>query len=130
SIDVANLENTTEPLILGSIADKNIKTFSTSNNIIKSNLYSATIAENQMLIRIVDDPTDTARFDTSVSGLATNLLNGNLIAAQIAPNGFNPSTTYRVAGSQLCSMILGDVDGDGIITDNDLNLLNSYIGYN
>jgi hypothetical protein len=130
TIDVANLENTTEPLILGSISDKNIKSFNTSNLVINSKLYSATMAENQIFIRIVDDPTDTGRFDTSVSGLATSLLNGNLIGAQIIPNASNPSIFYRVANAKLCSMILGDVDGNGIIDENDLNILNSYLGFN
>ena len=130
TIDVTNLENTTEPLILGTISDKNIKLFNTASVIIDSTLYSATIVNNTMSIRIVDDPTDVVRFDTSVSGLATALLNGNLVGAMIAPDGTNPTVTYRVATAKLCSMIVGDVDGNGIIDENDLNLLNSYIGYN
>jgi hypothetical protein len=130
TIDITNLENTTEPLILGTITDKNIKTFTTSNVVINSTLYSATIVDNQMLIRIVDDPTDTVRFNTAVTGLATNLLNGQLVEAQIITDGYNPSLNYRVANARLCSMIVGDVDGNGIIDENDLNLLNSYIGYN
>lgn len=130
TIAITNLETTTEPLILGVISDRNIDALSNNNTIINSKLYSATLAENQMLIRIVDDPTDAVRFDTSVSGLATNLLNGNLVGAQIAPDASNPSLVYRVASASLCSMIVGDVDGNGIIDDNDLNLLNSYLGYN
>ena len=129
TIDITNLENTTEPLVLGTASDKNIKGFAT-NVIINSELFSATIAENTMLIRIVDDPTDTVRFNTSVTGLATSLLNGQLVGAQIAPDGTNQAITYRVASASLCSMILGDVDGNGIIDINDLNLLNSYLGYN
>lgn len=130
TIDIANLENTTEPLILGAISDRNIKSFNSSNITINSKLYSATMAENKILIRIVDDPTDTNRFDTSVSGLATNLLNGNLVGAKIAPDESNPSLVYRVANATLCSMIVGDVDGNGIIDNHDLDLLNSYLGYN
>lgn len=130
TIDITNLENTTEPLVLGAIADKNIKTFNTSTVTIDANLYSATIANNTMLIRIVDDPTDTVRFDTSVTALATDLLNGKLVSAQFAPDGYKPSTFYRISNARLCSMIVGDVDGNGIIDENDLNLLNSYLGYN
>ena len=128
TIAITNLENSTEPLILGTISDKNLKTFNT-NNVINSVLYSATLANNTMLIRIPDDPTDP-RFNTAVTGLVTNLLNGNLVGAQIAPDGTNPSVFYRVANARLCSMILGDVDGNGIIDSNDLNLLNTYLGYN
>lgn len=130
TIQIANLENTTEPLILGTISDKNIKSFNTSNITINSKLYSATMAENNVFIRIVDDPTDTVRFDTSVSGLATNLLNGQLVSAQMTPDASAPFTNYRVANARLCSMIVGDVDGNGIIDENDLNLLNTYLGYN
>lgn len=130
TIDITNLENTTEPLVLGAIADKNIKTFNTSTVTIDANLYTATVVNNTMLIRIVDDPTDTVRFDTSVTALATDLLNGQLISAQFAPDGTKPSIFYRVTNARLCSMIVGDVDGNGIIDENDLNLLNSYLGFN
>jgi hypothetical protein len=129
TIDITNLEVTTEPLILGTISDKNIKTFTTNNIPINSLLYSATVVNNQMLIRIIDDPTDP-RFNTLVSGLASSLLNGQLVGAQITPDGYNPSLVYRVANARLCSMIWGDVDGNGIIDDNDLTLLDSYLGYN
>ena len=129
TIDITNLENATEPLILGTIADKNIKTFNTSNITINSLMYAATMAQNQILIRIPDDPTDP-RFNTSVTGLVTNLLNGNLVAAKVSPDGTNTSIFYRVANATLCSMILGDVDGNGIIDEADLALLNTYLGYN
>jgi hypothetical protein len=130
TIDITNLENTTEPLVLGTIVDKNIKTFTTSTVNITANLYTATMSENTLLVRIVDDPTDIVRFDTTVSALATDLLNGNLVAAMFAPDGTEPTINYRVSNARLCSMIVGDVDGNGIIDVNDLNLLNSYLGYN
>jgi hypothetical protein len=129
-IDLSNLEVASEPLLLGAIADKNIKFFSSISSTINSKLYSATMAEDELLIRIIDDPTDAVRFDTSVITLQSNLLNGNFIGAQIFPDGTNPNVSYRIADASLCSYIVGDVDGDGIITDNDLVLLNSYLGYN
>jgi hypothetical protein len=131
SVDIANLEQSSEPLILGTISDKNIKSFNnTGQTVITSNLYSATMVNDEILIRIVDDPTDTTRFDLSVSGLATNLLNGDLIGAIFTPDNGAPFTQYRLASARLCSMILGDVDGNGIIDENDLNLLNTFLGYN
>lgn len=131
TVDIANLEQSSEPLILGTIADKNIKSFNNTGQItITSNLYSATMVNDELLIRIVDDPTDTTRFDLSVSGLATNLLNGDLIGAIFTPDNGAPFTQYRLASARLCSMILGDVDGNGIIDENDLNLLNTFLGYN
>ena len=130
TIDITNLENTSEPLILGSISDRNVKFFDPSQSVINAPLYSATLAEDEIIIKIVDDPTDSVRFNTSVTGLATNLLNGDLTSALIIPDTSNPNTYYRVAGARLCSMILGDVDGNGIIDANDLNLLNTFLGFN
>src|SRR5574337_760578 len=130
SVDLTNLEQSSEPVILGAISDKNIKTFGTSQLVSTANLYSATMVKEELLIRIVDDPTDTVRFDLSVSALATSLLNGDLIGAIIRPDTAAPFTSYRIAGAKLCSMILGDVDGNGIIDEHDLDRLNSLLGFN
>jgi hypothetical protein len=129
-IDISNLEAASEPLLLGAIIDKNIKFFNSISSVIDSKLFSATMAEDELLIRIVDDPTDTVRFNTSVTILQSNLLNGNFVGAQIFPDDTNPNIYYRVADARLCSYITGDVDGNGIIDANDLTLLNSYLGYN
>lgn len=128
-IDLSNLEKTTDPIMLGSIADKNIKAFNQTTASFNSKLYSATIVNNNILIRIVDDPTDTGRFDTSVVGLASSLLNGQLVGAKIIPDATTPSLAYRISQASLCSMIVGDVDGNGVIDENDLSILNSYIGF-
>jgi hypothetical protein len=130
SIDITNLESASEPFLIGAITDRNRKFFDSISSLINSKLYSATMANNELLIRIIDDPTDITRYDTSVVSLQTNLLNGDFQGAVIYPNAFNPSVSYRIADAKLCSMILGDVDGNGIIDINDLNLLNTYLGYN
>lgn len=128
TIDIANLEVTAEPLIIGSISDRNKKFFDSISSLISSKLYSATFAKDELLIRIVDDPTDTTRYDTSVIALQSNLLNGDFVGAKIIPDANNSSVYYRIADAKLCSYILGDVDGNGIIDSNDLELLNTYIG--
>jgi hypothetical protein len=130
TIDLTNLEAASTPLILGTITDKNIKFFDPSLSLVSAPLFSASMAGDQLLIRIVDDPTDGYRFNSQVSNLATVLLNGGLVGAMITPDSGAPSIYYRVASAQLCSMIVGDVDGNGIIDENDLNLLNTYLGYN
>lgn len=129
TIDITNLEKASEPLLLGAISDKNRKFFDSISSLIASNLYSATIVHDELIIRIVDDPTDSGRFDTSVGSLITNLLNGDFAGARIAPNANNPSVTYRIASAQLASGILGDVNGDGIVDNEDLDLLSSYYNY-
>ena len=132
TIDLANLENASTPLVLGSIRDSNIKTFNPGAGLITAPLFTATMAGDELLIRIVDDPTDGYRYNTQVQALTSYLLNGALVGAQFTPDtsGTACGINYRVAGARLCSMIVGDVDGNGIIDENDLALLNTYLGYN
>jgi len=129
TIDTTNLEKASEPLIIGAITDKNIKYYDAFTSNISSQLHTATLIENELIIRIIDDPTDLVRFDTTVSGLITNLLNGDLVQAQIFPDAGNSNIFYRIASAELVSGILGDVNGDGIINQEDLDILNSYIGF-
>jgi hypothetical protein len=130
SIDIVNLQDASEPLLLGAISDKNRKFYDSISSTISSKLYSNTLVGNELVIRIVDDPSDTGRYDTSVTSLVSNLLNGDLVNAKIIPNNFNTSTYYRIAEAKLCSMILGDVNGDGIVDEDDVDLLNTFIGFN
>ena len=129
TIDIANLEQASEPLLLGAIADKNRKFFDSISSVINSTLYSATMALDELIIRIVEDPTDTVRFDSDVTALLTNLLNGDFAGALITPNASNPSQTYRIASAKISDGILGDVNGDGIVDEEDLELLASYYDY-
>jgi len=127
-IDLTNLEVSSEPLILGTISDQNIKTF-TPGYFVTVPLFTSTIVNDQMFIRVVDDTTDGYRYNTSVSALISDLLNGNFVEASIIPDP-NVPVSYRIASAQLVSMIVGDVDGNGVIDDNDLALLNNFIGFN
>jgi hypothetical protein len=129
TIDLTNLEKASDPLIIGAISDKNIKFFDSLSAVINSKLYSATIVHDELIVKIVDDSTDTVRFDSSVSGLISSLLNGDFVGAKIFPNAGAINIYYRIASSKLISCILGDVNGDGIIDEKDLELLNSYIDY-
>lgn len=129
NIDLTNLQQAAEPLVLGAIADKNRKYFDSISAQILSKLYTSTIVNDEILIKIITDPTDTGRYDESVKELVSHLLLGDLVNAKITPNYNLPSVYYRIADAKLCSMVLGDVDGDGVITENDAVLLNSYLDY-
>jgi len=130
SIDIVNLESASEPLLLGAITDKNKKSFDSSSASFTYNLHAATLVKDEMLIRVVTDTTDAGRYDTSVTDLESNLLNGFFVDAKIHPNADNPNVYYRVSEAKLCSMIVGDVNGDGIVDTDDLDLLDSYMDYN
>lgn len=127
SIDIANLEVSSEPFMIGAISDRNRKFFDSISSLIGANQYSATMVKDELLIRIVDDPTDVTRYDTSVIALQSNLLNGDFVGAKLIPDANNASLYYRIADAKLCSYILGDVDGNGIIDNLDLDILNSYL---
>jgi len=133
TVDLTSLETSTNPFIVGAISDQNRKYLDTSSlvaSLVRSNLYSASLVGNQMFIRVVDDSSDGYRFDTSVSSLVSSLLNGDLVGAKINPNANNTSVYYRIASAQLASMIVGDVDGNGIVDDNDVTLQATYTGFN
>ncbi len=129
SIDIVNLEDASEPLLIGAISDKNRKFYDSISSLIGANLHSMTMAENELLIRIIDDTTDSGRYDELVNSLSSHLLNGDFIGAKIVPNDTNPSHFYRIAAAQLCSMIVGDVNGDGLVDVHDLDQLYTYLNY-
>ncbi len=130
SIDIANLEAASEPFLIGAISDKNKKSFDPATALFTSKLHSATLVKDEILIRIVTDQTDTGRYDTSVTDLEYNILNGDFIDAKFTLDADKPDIYYRVSEAKLCSMILGDVNGDGIVDLDDLTLLMSYLDYN
>lgn len=128
TLAVANLDKS-DPIFLGAITDKNRKFYDSVSSILASNSYFSTIVGDELLVRVITDETDTGRFDTSVTSLETNLLLGDFVNAKIFPNSDKTDGYYRVASASLCSMIVGDANGDGIIDETDSVLLNSYLGY-
>ena len=129
-IDLTNLEKTSQPLILGTISDQNIKSFSPGYTI-AAPLFTSAIVNDNLFIRVIDDTSDGYRYNTAVSALISDLLNGNFVEANILiPNLTTGTTSYRIADAKLVSMIVGDVDGNGIIDENDVALLNNFIGFN
>lgn len=130
TIDLVNLESITDPLLLGAISDKNRKFYDSISSEILTKLFSNTISDDEIIIRIVDDATDTGRYNTSVTSLVSNLLNGDLVGAKITPDTSLPLVFYRIADAKLCSMIVGDVNGDGIVDLTDYELLTKFTNYN
>jgi hypothetical protein len=128
-IDMTNLQAASEPLVLGNIADANIKTFNPSQANFTIPLYAASIIDDYVFIKVITDQTDKVRYNQTISSTLMNeLLSGNLFGAQvtIANDGY----TYRIADAELDTMLIGDVNGDGIIDSDDVALLYTFLGYN
>lgn len=127
--DLANLEAAGDPFTVGLISDKNVKVFDSLNTQIAASLHSYSMVDNELLINVITDINDP-RYDGYVVYLKSHLLNGNLVGAKIFPNASDTSKFYRVAGAEVCSMLHGDVNGDGVVDERDLTALNSLIGFN
>jgi hypothetical protein len=126
-IDLGNLEATSEPLVIGTVSDKNIK--SASSTPILASLHAWTFVENAIIIKMIDDITDP-RYDLNVLALVSYLESGAFVNALITPDGYASSLSYQIASAEICTMIYGDVDGDGIITTADVALANQLNGAN
>lgn len=129
SIDIASLESVSEPLTLGVIVDSNQKTIDVSASTIAAQLHSWNFVKNQFIIKVITD-TSNPRYDINVTSLVSNFVDGDFTDAKIIPDLSHPNIYYRIAKAQLCSMIYGDVNGDGVVDDNDITALNKLLGTN
>lgn len=126
SIDLSNLESSTDPFIIGVVQDKNNKSSDAVS--LSAGIHSWSFIKNVLTLKLIDDITDGYRYDASLNSLVSNLFNGDLTNAKIIPDSSKPNIFYRIASARLCSMLYGDVNGDGIVDNNDLILLNNYVG--
>jgi len=124
-IELTSIKNISDPLVIGSIVDKNIKYIDSSNSTISANLYSGTLVGNNLIIKIVDDSTDIVRFDSATNALVPAILNGNLLGSKLNIN----NKIYRICDATINTMIVGDINGDGVVDAKDLELFNYYNGY-
>lgn len=126
-LEIDALESTKSLLKIGKIVDKNRKFV--PNNTITSHLRTWSIINNEIIIPIIDDATDTSRYDSSILTLSSSIANGELFLAKITPNS-GGTLYYRIGDAELLTMIYGDVNGDCKIDEDDLDLLNFYSGFN
>lgn len=127
TIDIANLEEAADPLVIGVVQDKNKKSFDSATATLAASLHTWSFINNDVVLKIIDDITDGYRYDPNVNALVSNLLNGDLVNAKFVPDTTHPELFYRIASARLCSMMYGDVNGDGIINDDDLDLLTDLV---
>lgn len=132
--DLITREAAADPLVIGSISDKNLKSVNAGSADISSKFHHFSMIKNQCIIKVIDDPSDTDRYDLSVLGLITELtgsggvsnING-LLNGKIVPNALNTSTSYRIADTEIITMIYGDLNGNGVVDDEDLSTIQGLV---
>ncbi len=127
--DLINLEEANEPLLIGSIVDKNKKFFDSSNTTISAKLHTYSFSKNEIVIKVVDDASDP-RYDADILALTSYLIDGSLVNSKLIPNPAKPEIYYRIAKAELCTMVYGDINGDGLIDEADKIELNKLLGAN
>ncbi len=147
SATLLSKEAVSDPLVIGTIADKNLKFLNPGSSSVTANFHHFSMIKNQCILKVIDDPSDGYRYDLDVLNLITELtgsggvsnVNG-LLNGKFVPNSLDLNTFYRVSDTEIITMIYGDLNGDGVVDDadllemqdlldNDLNSVPSYEDY-
>ena len=129
TIDLSNLQKTTQPFVIGVVEDQNEKSFDQSSSTLTATLHNWNFINNKLFISTIAD-SSSPYYDPNVNVLKQNLINGDFTKAKIIPNISNPSVYYKIAKAELVSTICGDLNGDGIVDEKDLALVSSLVGFN
>lgn len=132
--DLISKEVAADPLVIGNIADKNAKSVNAGAADISAQFHHFSMINNQCIVKVIDDPSDGYRYDLNILNLITELtgsggvsnING-LLNGKFIPNALDTNTYYRIADTEIISMIYGDLNGDGIVDDNDLLAVQSLL---
>lgn len=115
-----NIQSVSEPLILGTITDQNIKTSSVTGSTVSGALHHYGMVGNEVVFKIIDDVTDYDRYDQDLITLLSDVVSGKINDAKFVPNISEPNIFYRIAKAELLTLMYGDINGDGIIDNDDL----------
>lgn len=126
--DITN-SDVSNPFYIGTIADKNNKKIDSTSSTFTSYLNLFGMYKNALLIKIIDDPADP-RYNLNILELVNKFVDGSLNRAKFILNTSLPDNFYRVASAELCTMIYGDVNGDGKIDEEDLLAAQNLLNYN
>ena len=103
---LTNIQNVSDPLILGTITDQNVKVYNFVTATTTAEFHEFGFTENQVVIKVITDPTDGYRYDQNIIELVSELVSGNLNGAQFIPNLANQSIYYRIANAELITMTI------------------------
>lgn len=125
--DLEKISSVSEPLIIGTISDKNIKTSSISGSTDSASFHHYGMVGNQIVFKIIDDTSDGYHYDQNIVALVSDIITGKLNEAKIIPNTLTPSIYYRIVKAELHTLMYGDINGDGIIDNDDLLLSQTFL---
>lgn len=127
---LASIQGVSDPLIIGTITDQNIKSYNLSTATLNSDFHEYGFVNNEIVIKVITDQTDGYRYDTSIIDLAALVVAGKANGAKITPNIANPSVFYRIAKAEYLTLVYGDVNMDGVVDENDIPLAEALVGQN
>jgi len=110
SSTLLTLQTSSDPVVLGCEYDTNTKS-------------SISIDGYQTIIGLANEN------EFSIINPDANVLGINLIGSKLIPNLSNGDIKYRIYDMQLCTDGYGDVDGDGIISNDDVVRATALIGH-
>jgi len=123
-----NSLNYSEPLLIGTVTDKNTKGFSASDSIFTCDVTYFSFVGNKIFLKVIDDIADPY-YRSSVVDLKAKVLNGAVLGANIVTNTSSPALSYRVAKAQVCERVYGDINGDSLVDEEDLAEIQKLVGY-
>jgi hypothetical protein len=126
-VDMTSLSKASDPFVIGTARDYNQKYFDATTALITATNSAWTYVKNQMIFKVITDSSDP-KYNQSVNSLMNSLLAGDLVNAKFTPNTANQAKYYRVGNAELITMVYGDLNGDGIVDESDLELLNGLTG--
>lgn len=118
--EASAIKNTTEPVILGKVVDSNAKYISTSEGTFTTKLTTTLFGNCLYFYKDYANGLSDTSFDALKSRIVSNNIRNSLC------NVSGNTNNYRIANAEIITTVLGDVNGDGIIDENDITELDTF----
>jgi hypothetical protein len=127
STELSTNYNTTDPLVIGAVADLNTQTVSIKDLAYPITLKNYSIVGNNLFVK--QTLASDGYLDPAFSTLETFILNNSLVGSKLRiVSGTNKP--YRIGQAEVICNLCGDINGDGVIDSKDVNNIYSYKDFN